>query len=99
MLQVLWQFEVEPERAEEFERAYGAEGEWVKLFRRGEGYHGTTLLKDSEHPLRYVTVDRWTSREAYDEFRRRFAEEYAAIDQRCEKLTRDERLIGFFAIV
>jgi heme-degrading monooxygenase HmoA len=96
MIHVLWEFEVEAERAEEFEREYGGEGGWVKLFRRGEGYQGTTLLRDRDKPLRYVTVDRWSSREAYDAFRRRYADEYAAIDARCEKLTRAERLIGYF---
>jgi len=96
MIHVLWEFEVDAEKRTEFERAYGPEGEWVKLFRRGEGYQGSTLLRAVSNSGRYVTEDRWSSREAYDAFRRRHADEYAAIDARCEKLTRAERLIGYF---
>jgi heme-degrading monooxygenase HmoA len=53
---------------EEFEAAYGAEGEWAQFFRRGAGYVGTELLRDVEQPGRYVVVDRWDSREAYNAF-------------------------------
>lgn len=96
MIHVLWEFEVDAEKHAEFEREYGGEGEWVKLFRRGEGYRGSTLLRDSAKPRRYVTLDRWESREQYDAFRKQHADEYAAIDARCESLTRAERVIGYF---
>lgn len=96
MVHVIWEFEVAAGKVREFERAYGVEGEWVKLFRNGPGYEGTALLHDSEKPGRYVTVDRWTTRAAYDAFRAAHKDEYAAIDARCEKLTAAERLIGYF---
>ncbi len=96
MIQVLWQFDVDPDKQAEFERYYGPEGEWVQLFRLADGYLGTDLLKDSEGPLRYVTVDRWASREAYDQFRDRFTEQYLEIDRICVGFTVDERLIGYF---
>ena len=53
---------------EDFEAAYGAEGEWARFFRQGTGYVGTELLRDLEQPGRYVVVDRWESREAYNAF-------------------------------
>jgi heme-degrading monooxygenase HmoA len=52
----------------EFERVYGPEGEWAAFFRGGRGYVGTELLRDVEMPGRYLVVDRWESREAYNEF-------------------------------
>ena len=52
----------------EFERVYGPEGEWAQFFRDGRGYIGTELLRDVETPGRYLVVDRWESREAYNEF-------------------------------
>jgi heme-degrading monooxygenase HmoA len=52
----------------EFEAAYGAEGEWAQFFRRGAGYVGTELLRDVEQPGRYVVIDRWETREAYNAF-------------------------------
>jgi heme-degrading monooxygenase HmoA len=52
----------------EFERVYGPEGEWAQFFGAGEGYVGTELLRDVESPGRYLVVDRWKSREAYNTF-------------------------------
>ena len=52
----------------EFERAYGPEGEWAQFFRTGRGYVGTELLRDVETPGRYLVVDRWESRGAYNDF-------------------------------
>lgn len=52
----------------EFERVYGPEGEWAEFFRRGAGYVGTELLRDSETAGRYLVLDRWESGEAYNAF-------------------------------
>jgi heme-degrading monooxygenase HmoA len=59
-----------------FERVYGPEGEWAKFFRTGRGYVGTELLQDVEIPDRYLVVDRWESRDAYNEFVAANREEY-----------------------
>jgi len=60
----------------EFERVYGPEGEWAAFFRSGRGYVGTELLRDVEVPGRYLVVDRWESRDAYNEFVAANREEY-----------------------
>jgi heme-degrading monooxygenase HmoA len=52
----------------EFEPAYGPKGEWAQFFARGRGYVGTELLRDAEHPTRYLVVDRWESPDAYNAF-------------------------------
>ena len=61
---------------EEFERVYGPDGEWATFFREGRGYVGTELLRDVEQPGRYVVVDRWESRDAYNAFVDRHRDEY-----------------------
>ena len=61
---------------EEFERVYGPDGEWAQFFRQGRGYVGTELLQDVEQGGRYVVVDRWESRDAYNTFVERHREEY-----------------------
>jgi hypothetical protein len=43
-----------------------------------------------------VTLDRWLSRAAFESFRMRHAEEYAALDREMERLTRHEAPIGAF---
>ena len=80
-----------------FEKAYGPEGEWVQLFRRDARYRGTRLLRDVGRERVYVTVDEWESRAAYDEFRQKWAKEYAQIDEKCGMLTSAERPLGELA--
>jgi heme-degrading monooxygenase HmoA len=59
-----------------FERVYGPDGEWAQFFRSGPGFIGTELLRDVEHPGRYLVVDRWDSPEAYNAFVEANREEY-----------------------
>jgi heme-degrading monooxygenase HmoA len=69
-------FSYEARDPTEFERAYGPDGEWAEFFRDGEGYIGTELLRDVENPGRYLVIDRWESREAYQRFVELQREEY-----------------------
>src|SRR5258705_285458 len=89
-----WVFEVKPGSAQAFESSYGPEGDWVKLFRKAPGYGGTELLKNVDTTGRYLTIDRWRSREDFWKFREAFRAEYLALDKRLEALTKRETLIG-----
>ncbi len=92
----VWEFQVKAECVVEFERVYGRDGSWAQLFQQSSDYRGTELVRDLERTGRYLTIDRWTSREALGEFKRRFAAEYAALDKTCERLMEAERLLGEF---
>jgi quinol monooxygenase YgiN len=94
MYRIVWEFEPDPARVKDFEREYGPQGDWGRFFRRGAGYLGTELYRSTTHPARYLTVDRWVSRADYDAFCSAFRAEYAALDARCEALTRTERLVA-----
>jgi heme-degrading monooxygenase HmoA len=91
---VVWRYRVAAGREAEFEILYGADGDWARLFRRSEDYVGTDLYRDAAHPDRYLTVDRWTSRAAYEEFLQRTREDYAALDARGDALTVEETRLG-----
>ena len=93
---IVWEFVVAKAAVPDFCRAYGPEGDWVTLFRRGTGHVETLLLEDGATAGRYVTVDRWTSAVAHEAFRQRFAAEYAALDAACAAWTESERMIGEF---
>ena len=69
-------FTYEARDPDEFERVYGPEGEWAEFFRRGAGYVGTELMRDVETPGRYLVVDRWESRDAYQAFVAEHRDEY-----------------------
>ena len=99
MFTYLWRFDVRAEHIAEFERIYGPDGNWVALFRGGEGYRSTQLLADCENAGRYLTVDSWDSAAAYDAFRAAHALEFAALDEHCERLTASETLIGRYETI
>jgi len=69
-------FSYEVHDAAEFERVYGADGEWAEFFRQGRGYIGTELLRDVEAPGRYLVIDRWESADAYNAFVAEHRESY-----------------------
>src|SRR5262245_52251833 len=92
----VWEFTVEQNACAEFEREYGPEGRWVALFRSASGYLESLLLRDQAVAGRYLTVDRWQSEAAYRAFRAEYAEQYAALDRDCERLTQTEHALGNF---
>lgn len=96
---VAWAFEVKLEYRSEFECAYGPDGDWVRLFRTGDGYLKTELHRDPNNLSRYITLDFWRSRDEYETFRESAKSAYKEIDARCQRLTADEQLLGDFADV
>ena len=66
------------------------------MFARSPDYLGTELLPDPEHDGRYVTVDRWVTRAAFEEFRQQWKAEYEALDQACAALTTTETPLGAY---
>jgi heme-degrading monooxygenase HmoA len=94
---VLWEFEARAEQQTEFERRYGPKGSWEMLFRRAPGYLETLLLKDRTQNLRYVTIDRWESVDAYRDFRALYSRQYEELDRLCEGLTTHEASLGEFS--
>jgi hypothetical protein len=53
-------------------------------------------LPDPEHDGRYVTVDRWATRAAFEEFRQQWKAEYEALDHACAALTLAETPLGAY---
>lgn len=72
----------------EFAAAYGQDGPWVALFLRGAGYLGTELLRGAGG--RWMTIDRWRSREDWAAFLATHRAEYDALDRECAGLTLEE---------
>ncbi len=94
---VIWEFQVRPGAEENFERAYGPDGDWAQLFRRAEGYVRSELLRDREVWGHYLVLDYWGSAAQYDAFHAAHAADYAELDQRCETLTLREVRLGAFS--
>jgi quinol monooxygenase YgiN len=93
---VIWEFRVRSGKRREFEVAYGPDGAWVNLFRRDREYIRTELIHDRRNPRRYLTIDVWSSREAYLRFKKRNQDDYDELDRNCASLTESEVKIGEF---
>lgn len=94
MYLILWQYTVDVSRTDPFERTYGPQGEWAALFRRAEGYLGTSLFRHVGGDPTYVTVDRWKSAAAYGAFRAAWESEYRTLDERSQTLWAREVRLG-----
>ena len=92
---IIWEFRVRAGGGR-FEKVYGPLGDWARFFARDDGYVRTELNHDLKDSRRYTTLDFWVSRDAYDNFRRQHAAEYAVLDEKFEELTESELEIGKF---
>ena len=96
MFVILWEFEVKPGSEPVFERVYGPQGDWVRLFRSDPHYRKTRLLQDTSRPGIYCTMDFWDSAVAYEKFKSAQRQAYHALDQATQGLTLRERHLGSF---
>ena len=97
MFVVVWKFEIAEDKIAGFEAAYGPEGAWAQLFRNSSEYRGTELLRDAYVPGSYLTIDRWTSEDAFRAFRKEHDAEYETLDRRCDVLTSRETRVGAYS--
>ena len=93
---IIWEFRVRAGMEERFEKVYGPQGDWARFFARDRGFVRTELNHDLKDSQRYVTLDFWLSREAYENFRQQHSSEYGALDQECEEMTENELEVGKF---
>ncbi|KAA6457216.1 hypothetical protein DYQ86_23065 [Acidobacteria bacterium AB60] len=98
MFIVVWQFEIAEENVAAFEAAYGPDGSWAQLFRSSPEYHGTELLRDAYAAGNYLTIDRWSSEDAFRAFRREHDAAYESLDRSCDALTLRETRVGAYAV-
>jgi heme-degrading monooxygenase HmoA len=90
---IVWTYDVTPGAESDFSAAYGPDGDWAKLFARAPGFLGTELYADG---ARFLTLDRWASKAAFDAFQTAFGDAYAGLDQKLAHLTQAQQRIGAF---
>ena len=96
MFVIVWQFEIAEEKISAFEAAYGPDGPWAQLFHKSSDYKGTDLLRDTHESGKFLTIDRWTSEQAFRVFRKQHDAEYEALDRSCDTLVTRETRIGAY---
>jgi quinol monooxygenase YgiN len=99
VIHVVWEFRARDGMHAEFESRYSSSGAWALLFRRAEGFEGTTLMRDATDPGRYLVIDAWRDAACLAAFKQAHGPEYARLDAECEALTEDEIYIGTFEVL
>jgi hypothetical protein len=97
MIHVVWEFIVKKQAQDRFERAYGPDGDWDRLFAQYPGFRGTTLLRDTANSRRYLTIDAWETLADRERMLAGAAVQYSALDAAFEAFTESEVEVGVFA--
>jgi quinol monooxygenase YgiN len=93
---VVWQFDIRPGTAEQFERLYGADGDWTKLSRRSRSFLGSSFLRDIGTESRYLLVEYWGEMVVYEKHVADFGDELEALERERGRLVERMETIGVF---
>jgi heme-degrading monooxygenase HmoA len=98
MIEFVCEFIVRDEFQGQFELAYGPGGAWSKLFADAPGFRGTSLLRDTKDPRRYLMVDIWDSGVQRKQLLAEREAEYAKLDSAFADWTESQTEIGVFQV-
>jgi quinol monooxygenase YgiN len=93
---VVWQFDTLPDRGEEFERFYGADGEWTSLSRRSRSFLGSSFLKDLASPTRYILIEYWSEMLVYEKHLADFDDEVQRLEEQRQQFLMRMEALGVF---
>ncbi len=99
MIEIVWEFVVKEEARGQFELAYGPGGAWSKLFARCPGFRGTTLLRDTKNPGRYLTIDFWDTLAQREQMLAERKTEYSDLDAAFADWTETKTEAGIFRVL
>ena len=96
MIAVIWQFDVKKGREKEFEKLYGADGDWTALNRRTRSYLGSSFLHDQARSTRYLLIEYWSEMLVYEQHRAYRSDVIAALEERRTTLIESVEPLGIF---
>lgn len=96
MVAVVWQFTIKENKGEEFERFYGADGEWTRISRRSRSFLGSSFLRDLAVPSRYLLVEYWSEMLVYEKHVTDFTREMKMLEERRDAFTHTVESLGVF---
>jgi quinol monooxygenase YgiN len=96
MIAVMWQFDVKKGREEEFEKLYGADGDWTALNRQTRSYLGSSFLHDQNRSSRYLLIEYWSEMIVYEQHRTSRSTMIESIDTRRAELVDAVEPLGIY---
>jgi len=94
---VVWQFDIRPEAAQEFEHLYGADGAFTKLSRKSRSFLGSSFLRDIGSETRYLLVEYWGEMVVYERHVADVGEELKRLETQRAALVERMETIGVFS--
>jgi len=98
MIEIVWEFVVKEEDRGQFELMYGPGGAWGKLFARSPGFRGTTLLRDTKNPRRYLTIDLWDTEAQREQVLAEHKAGYSDLEAALGDWTESRTEVGVFSV-
>jgi len=99
MIEIIWEYVVKEETRGLFELAYGPGGAWSKLFQKCPGFKGTTLLRGTKDPRRYVAIELWDKEDQRDQALADRPAEYSRLDASFSEWTESRTKVGAFRVL
>jgi hypothetical protein len=96
MIAIVWQFDVKNGREVEFERFYGADGEWTSVNRHTRSYLGSSFLRDQNHSSRYMVIEYWSEMLVYEQHRAYRRDALASLEGQRAALLESVEPLGVF---
>jgi len=90
MIAIIWQFDIRPGNETQFERFYGADGEWTAANRQSRSYLGSSFLRDQNRMSRYLVIEYWSEMLVYEHHRAYQSSEIANLEARRNELVASE---------
>jgi quinol monooxygenase YgiN len=82
VIAVVWQFQVKAGKQQEFERFFGADGEFTHLARRSRSFLGSSFLRDQASDTSYLLVEYWSEMVVYERHRQSFGVDIRTLEDR-----------------
>jgi len=99
MVEIVWEFVVKEKARGQFELAFGPGGAWSKLFSRCRGFRGTTVLRDTKNPRRYLTIDLWETGAQREQALAERKAEYSDLEAAFGEWTESKTEVGIFRVL
>ena len=96
MIAIFWEFEIRTGRETEFERFYGADGEWTAMNRHSRSYLGSSFLRDQTSTSRYLVIEYWSEMLVYEEHKTYQRDQFARLEARRHELVESTLPQGVF---
>jgi quinol monooxygenase YgiN len=96
LIAVVWQFRVDPGKADQFRKFYGADGDWSALSRRSRSFLGSSFLRDQVDPARFLLIEYWSEMVVYERHLADFSDEMRALEERRSELCVEITPLGVF---